>query len=266
MRPLEEVCLLLRCPACRTTPLRAAPGIVECPECGRRFTAAGYVDLLADGAPLPARGGFRLAQQLMNWRPLAAVYERLWRPAWVGALSLWSVPFDAEWFITRTALGVGERRGPWLDLSCGPGLFARRMAAAAPDDLVVGLDLSRPMLERAASERPPDARRLTFVRGDVHDLPFRDGAFAGINNGAALHVYSDPARAMSEVRRVLAPGGVYLGSTVVWSLSVLQPFMHLAGTRLWRPGELRRLLTEAGLVGFAETHVRGATLFRARRP
>ena len=268
MRPLEEACLLLRCPACRTSPLRAAPGAAECPECGRRYPAAGYVDLLAggaDGAPA-STGGFRLAQQLMYLRPLASIYERLWRPVWVGALSLWSVPFDAEWFITRTALGLGERRGPWLDLSCGPGLFTRRMALAAPDDLVVGLDLSRAMLEKATAGRPPEARRLHLVRGDVHDLPFRDGAFVGVNNGAALHLYSDPARAMSEVCRVLAPGGIYVGSTIVWTLSVLQPIMRIAGTKVWRPDELRRLVSDAGLVGYEEARLRGATLFRARRP
>lgn len=267
MRPLEEACLLLRCPACRTSPLRAAEAVVECPGCRRRYAAAGHVDLLGDGSAEPAAtGSLRLAQHLMFLRPLAAVYEHLWRPAFVGALSLWSVPFATEWFITRTALGVGERRGPWLDLSCGPGLFTRRMAAAAPDDVVVGMDLSRPMLEQAAAARPPGCRRLHLVRGDAHDLPFRDGAFAGVNNGAALHLYDDPARVMAEVRRVLAPGGIYVGSTVVWATSVLQPLMRLAGTRVWRPDELRRLLTDAGLVGYDEARLRGATLFRARRP
>jgi SAM-dependent methyltransferase len=264
MRPLEELCLLLRCPACRTSPLRAAEGVVLCAGCGRRYQAAGHVDLLGDGEA--ATGGFRLAQQLMYLRPLAAIYERLWRPAFVGALSLWSIPFDAEWFITRTALGLGERRGPWLDLSCGPGLFTRRLAEAAPDDVVVGLDLSRPMLDRARAERPPEARRLHLVRGDVHDLPFRDGAFSGVNNGAALHLYTDPARAMGEVRRVLAPGGIYVGSTIVWTTSLMQPLMRLAGTKVWRPEELRRLVADAGLVGYEEARLRGATLFRARRP
>jgi ubiquinone/menaquinone biosynthesis C-methylase UbiE len=184
----------------------------------------------------------------------------------VGALSFWSIPFEAEWFITRNALGVGERRGPWLDLSCGPGLFARRMAVLAPDEIVLGLDLSRAMLERARAGRPPEARRLHLVRGDVHDLPFRDGAFSGINNGAALHLYDDPARAMSEVCRVLVPGGVYVGSTVVSTTSVLQPIMRIAGTKVWRPAELRRLVADAGLVDFQEARLRGATLFRARRP
>jgi SAM-dependent methyltransferase len=266
VRPLEEVCLLLRCPACRTAPMRAAEAAVECPACGQRYPAAGHVDLVGAGSSAAAStGGFRLAQELMLMRPLAAIYERLWRPAFVGALSLWSIPFETEWFITRNALGVGERRGPWLDLSCGPGLYARRMSGAAPDEVVVGVDLSRAMLERAAAERPPAARRLHFVRGDAHDLPFREGAFSGVNNGAALHLYDDPARAMREVHRVLAPGGIYVGSTIVWTASVMQPFMRLAGTKIWRSDELRRLLADAGLVGFEEARLRGATLFRARR-
>ena len=247
--------------------MRAAAAAVECPGCGRRFPAAGHVDMLdAGGSSRGGPGGFRLAQHLMFLRPLAAIYERLWRPAFVGALSLWAVPFETEWFITRNALGVGERRGPWLDLSCGPGLYARRMAAAAPDDVVVGLDLSPAMLERAMAERPPEARRFHLVRGDVHDLPFRDGAFTGVNNGAALHLYDDPARAVGEVRRVLSPGGIYVGSTVVWATSALQPVMRVAGTKVWRPAELRSLFADAGLVDFQEARVRGATLFRARRP
>ena len=71
---------------------------------------------------------------------------------------------------------------------------------------------------------------------------------------------------MSEVCRVLAPGGIYVGSTIVWTLSVLQPIMRIAGTKVWRPDELRRLVSDAGLVGYEEARLRGATLFRARRP
>jgi hypothetical protein len=71
---------------------------------------------------------------------------------------------------------------------------------------------------------------------------------------------------MREVRRVLAPGGIYVGSTLVWTASVLQPFMRLAGTKLFRPGELRSLTAEAGLTDYEEARLRGATLFRARRP
>ncbi|MBI5481390.1 MAG: DUF3418 domain-containing protein, partial [Deltaproteobacteria bacterium] len=110
--------------------------------------------------------------------------------------------------------------------------------------------------------------RRQDVLVDEHTLfAFYDARIpAGIHNGAALHLYDDPARALSEVCRVLAPGGIYVGSTIVWTTSILQPVMRLAGTKVWRTAELRRLIADAGLVGYEEARLRGAMLLRARRP
>src|SRR5262249_56972769 len=54
---------------------------------------------------------------------------------------------------------------------------------------------------------PPDA----YAAGDAEQLPFDDGQFDAIYSQVILYRLPDPARALREIRRVLAPGGRYLG-------------------------------------------------------
>jgi SAM-dependent methyltransferase len=260
---LRRLLPLLRCPACRATPLDEAGAAVRCRGCGRSFPVGGFVDLGLGPEPAPA-GSLGAAQWLMQRRLLAAVYERWWRPLFIGTCGLLGVPAETEWFMIRHALGLGERRGPWLDLACGPGLHTRRLAAAAPGELVVGVDLSAAMLARAAATTPGAA----FVRGDVHALPLRDATFAGVNNGAALHLYARPAEALREVYRVLAPGGVYVASTVLrtGAARLTAPISRRLGVHFWDPAELEAALGDAGFVDLRAARQRGLILVRVRRP
>jgi SAM-dependent methyltransferase len=263
VRPVRELLPILRCPACRADRLREAEGALTCDGCGRTFPVAPYVDLGLGPAPVPP-GSLGFAQWTMELGPLARVYERWWRPAFVAAQGLLGVPFEAEWFVIRHALGLDYCRGPWLDLACGPGVHTRAIAAAAPDDLVVGVDLSPAMLARAAETVPGAA----FVRGDVHALPLRDRVFAGVNNGAALHLYARPAEALREVFRVLAPGGVYVLSTLLRAgpSRLFAPLGDRLGLHLWREDELQAALGAAGFVDYRAARRGGLLLARVRRP
>ncbi len=89
-----------------------------------------------------------------------------------------------------------------LDLGCGKGRFAAKMAGAGAE--VVGLDLSEAML----SDAPDDS--FARVRGSARRLPFGSESFDAV---AAVEVVEHlPARAVDEVlveaRRVLRPGGL----------------------------------------------------------
>ncbi|MFA1545786.1 class I SAM-dependent methyltransferase [Actinomadura chokoriensis] len=91
-----------------------------------------------------------------------------------------------------------------LDIGCGEGALSAALPHPPPLELV-GLDASAALL--AAH---PDPR----VRADALRLPFRDGTFdAAVALNMLLHL-DDPARALREARRVLAPGGLLLVSAI----------------------------------------------------
>src|SRR3954447_16116519 len=164
-------------------------------------SAAGYVDLLGHDDPTGAHPG----QRLMINRVLPLIYERLWRPLgtriFLGAMG---PGMRGEHRIALEMLAL-ERDDRVLDVACGPGNFTRTFARAAPEGVVVGLDASKPMLDRAVVENNPP--NVSYVRGDAHALPFRDDSFDAICCFAALYFIEDPYTAVDEIVRVLAPGG-----------------------------------------------------------
>lgn len=119
--------------------------------------------------------------------------------------------------------GVSARDG--LDLCCGTGAGMRWFAGLC-DGSMTGIDRSAGMLgeaRRQLKERPL-AVPTHLVRGDALDTPFADGSFdLAVSFGAFGHILEqDEARFVSEVARVLRPGGrfVFVTSELppVWSL------------------------------------------------
>ncbi|HUB07667.1 MAG TPA: methyltransferase domain-containing protein [Myxococcales bacterium] len=97
-----------------------------------------------------------------------------------------------------------------LDAGCGPGVSALAMLVGAPDDRFVGLDVSRQMLARAAARRRAEGvapERLPLLRGDVTRLPLAAACCDGVTGHSFLYLVSDQQRALTEIRRVLRPGG-----------------------------------------------------------
>ncbi|HLU68083.1 MAG TPA: class I SAM-dependent methyltransferase [Kofleriaceae bacterium] len=262
---------LLRCPACRAVELARDISGVRCRACGVVHPdRGGYLDMLASsalGEPTPSTP----EQRLMESELVARLYERFWRPAFVRLLAGRGAGgatggFAGEFFIHKNALGMDERGGPWLDLSSGPGVFTRAMASAAPGDWVIGLDISRAMVE-AAARRVNGYGNVGLVRADAHDLPLASGCFAGVNNTGALHVYDDPEAVFSEVIRVLAPGGIYVGSTFAQSRSpVGRLTSRVAGIRRFDPPELRSWLSRIGFADYEEIRLGDSMIFRVRKP
>lgn len=155
-----------------------------------------------------------------------------------------------------------------LDVACGTGAFSRAFArGVAPSGLVIGLDASTSMLERAAAaDRPAD---LAYVRGDPMQLPFADGSFDAVCCFAALYLIDDPWRAIDEIVRVLAPGGrVALMASVhrgpLPACQVATAVKVLSGVRLFTRDELSGGLRERGL-RHVRTRVTGMAQFVSGR-
>jgi SAM-dependent methyltransferase len=96
-----------------------------------------------------------------------------------------------------------------LEVGCGPGHLARRLARHGLK--VTGVDLDPAMVARAraGAGRRGDAGhpRLAFLVGDAAALAFPDGAFDLVVSTLSVHHWADPAAGLAEVGRVLRPGG-----------------------------------------------------------
>jgi ubiquinone/menaquinone biosynthesis C-methylase UbiE len=92
-----------------------------------------------------------------------------------------------------------------LDVGTGTGLAAAALVARGCS--VTGLDASEVMLGRARG-RVPGA---SFVNGSATDLPFANASFDAATSAQAFHWF-DQERALSELERVVRPGG----TVAVW--------------------------------------------------
>ncbi|MDQ3487358.1 MAG: methyltransferase domain-containing protein [Acidobacteriota bacterium] len=96
-----------------------------------------------------------------------------------------------------------------LEVAAGTGVVTRRMAAELPESTaIVATDLNQAMLDQAsalATARPVEWRNV-----DALQLPFEDGSFDAVVCQFGAMFFPDKAKAFSESRRVLKPGGVFL--------------------------------------------------------
>jgi SAM-dependent methyltransferase len=105
--------------------------------------------------------------------------------------------------------GAADLRGKdVLEVGCGRGGGATFVFDRFGPRSMTAVDLSDKAMAhcRAVRSRPG----LTFTTADAHDLPLADGSFDVVLNVESSHCYADIPRFLSEVHRVLRPGGVLL--------------------------------------------------------
>jgi SAM-dependent methyltransferase len=107
------------------------------------------------------------------------------------------------------ALAVARASGPRtiLEIGCGTGAFAERLAAQHPDAALLATDQSPRFVELTA------ARGVEARVADATHLPFEDDAFDLVAAMWMLYHVPDLDLALAEVRRVLRPGGRFLAVT-----------------------------------------------------
>jgi SAM-dependent methyltransferase len=108
-----------------------------------------------------------------------------------------ALSFEEELRVYR-AVGL-TATGPLLEVGCGSGAVTRRLRAARPGLRVVPLDADPVLLRHAAAGG---------VAGDATRLPIRSGCAAGALVRYVLQHVARPLDLLTEVRRVLRPGGV----------------------------------------------------------
>jgi SAM-dependent methyltransferase len=151
-----------------------------------------------------------------------------------------------SWAAWSRALGLLMPPVKVADLGCGEGYLT--IEAARWASRVVAVDRSTAVLKRARALA--ERRRVSNViwkKGELEQLPIRDGAVDVAMLSQALHHAQDPARAVEEASRITAPGGRVL----LLDLRAHQEEwvrVKLGDRRLgFDDEELARMLTTAGL-------------------
>jgi demethylmenaquinone methyltransferase / 2-methoxy-6-polyprenyl-1,4-benzoquinol methylase len=104
----------------------------------------------------------------------------------------------------RAELSPGDSA---LDICCGTGDFTLELSSrVAPGGHVVGCDFSEPMLD-LAREKASQASGVRFEWADALQLPYDSGRYDAATVGFGIRNLADLDRGLSEIARVLKPGG-----------------------------------------------------------
>ena len=113
------------------------------------------------------------------------------------------------WRRKAASIAVGHLTGPALDIATGTGDFALDLARYPQVTEVIGLDFTWEMLPLAVEKtrRRGEERRVSYLSGDAHALPFVDDRFICVTVGFGIRNFIDVPQALREMTRVIVPGG-----------------------------------------------------------
>jgi SAM-dependent methyltransferase len=110
-----------------------------------------------------------------------------------------------------------------LEIACGTGVVTRALAARIPSAAITATDLNQPMLDHAQTIGV--SRPVTWQQADAMGLPFDDSSFDAVVCQFGVMFFPDRPRALTEMRRVLRPGGTLLFN--VWESLQFNEFAHV---------------------------------------
>lgn len=141
-----------------------------------------------------------------------------------------------------------------LDLATGTGLLALLLARRAKE--VTGSDVTPEMLERAVDRAKKGGQEnIRFVEAEASSLPFPDASFDLVVCRTAFHHFPEPKKALTEIYRVLGPGGRLVLADVVGAYGpgqdraareYLEKLIDPSHVLAYTEGEFTAMLEEAG--------------------
>jgi ubiquinone/menaquinone biosynthesis C-methylase UbiE len=165
--------------------------------------------------------------------PIEPLFERAW---WIYALCRERVFTDHTEAIAdafRPLLENGQQRH-LIEVGCGPGFYARRLAARFPNLCVTGIDISERLLCRArARAQRAGLRNCSFLRADAKSLEQFPGTVDAVIASRLFLILADRAQALNAIFQTLRPGGICF---VAEPTSVIRAALPLWLMRLAMPG------------------------------
>ena len=138
-----------------------------------------------------------------------------------------------------------------LEVATGTGLIATNIAGCVRS--VEATDFAPKMITTAKKKKAPG--NVRFSVEDATALSFEDSSFDAVIISNALHIMPDPAKALSEISRVLKPNGLLIApnyshghiKTSTWNLNAR--FLKLLGFETyskWSPNEYADFIKQNG--------------------
>jgi SAM-dependent methyltransferase len=168
----------------------------------------------------------------------------------------------SDWGLTHVLI---EKQFQILDVGCGGGRTIQKLAAAATEGKVFGIDHAggSVAVSRRTNALLIDSGRVGIQCASVSQLPFSDDTFDLVTAVETQYCWPDLIKDMKEISRVLRPGGSliiiaesYKGGRYA---AIQRPVMWLLRSTLLSVDEQRELFSEAGYTGVQlfEEHAKG---------
>ncbi len=269
---VERFIATLRCPACGHDEFERGATTLTCTACRREYN---FHNGVADLAP-PKPSGRSVTQRIMESRFYARFYEDVMRPRLTGVVSDRSL--SEEYALSAEMLEFGEGSRV-LDVAAGTGNFTRYFAqqlheitGGTDDTLVVGMDLSWPMLETARTYLRRDGldEEVFLIRGDATRIPARRASYNRLHCAGALHMMKNVDEALRNFARVLEPDGICVIGTFILGDGVMRRLVKRAAEmptqfHWFSRDELHQRLRRAGFDVVEDSIAGDAITVKARR-
>ena len=128
-----------------------------------------------------------------------------------------------------------------LEVGCGRGVALAPLARLCRPAYLAGLDIDELLLAEAAAKVEAQGVAAQLFQGDVRCMPFADGTFHAVFDFGTCYHVDRSDRALAEITRVLAVGGLFVHETPLGQL-LAHPVRSLGRTLPWHaaPRLLRR--------------------------
>ena len=116
---------------------------------------------------------------------------------------------DKGWMETKAIIQSGINTGSVLEVGPGPGYLGLEWLKHTDGTRLTGLDISPDMISVARRNAAEYGltERTEYVESSGATMPFDDQMFDAVFSNGSLHEWSDVLQTLSEIRRVLKPGG-----------------------------------------------------------
>ena len=258
------------CPSCKGALTRGAVAF-DCLACQATYPIVeGIPDFTGQDFASRISPRMNRALRAMNVPLISRLYEtKLWYPVILRMVGGNKAPSFGQ-LMDKVGAIVAAQSGPVVDVACGPGTLGRRIAS--PTRSVYGVDISWSMLRQgAAYVTQAGIGNVEFARASSDALPFPDAFFNAALCGGALHLFPDTVAALSEIARVMKPGGVLAVTTFAPVRTGILRYQRIRerierdGVRLFKPAQLDGYLTQAGFEDFRPQLDGSVLTFGARK-